>query len=239
MYPDVLDLCDFYDTHLGRVTRRLIARKLRELAPDSRGMRVLGLGFATPYLSAMIKDAERVVALMPAGQGVVHWPRDARQSVALTDELDLPLPEAGFDRVLLVHALEHTPEAAAVLREVWRVLTAGGRLFLVVPNRRGAWARSEQTPFGYGRPFTRRQINSLLRQNMFTAERSASALFLPPSRRRLVLRALIGLEGFGQRWWPNFGGVRIIEASKQIYGMTPLPVGKIRRLPAFSGRAPF
>ena len=36
------------------------------------------------------------------------------------------------------------------LREIWRVLAAGGRVILVVPNRAGIWARTEATPFGHG-----------------------------------------------------------------------------------------
>ena len=42
-----------------------------------------------------------------------------------------------------------------MLREVWRVLAPSGRLMAVIPNRRGVWTRTDTTPFGHGRPFTR------------------------------------------------------------------------------------
>ena len=48
MRVDVVDLRDFYDTSLGQVSARFIRRRVRELWPDVRGMRVLGVGYATP-----------------------------------------------------------------------------------------------------------------------------------------------------------------------------------------------
>ncbi len=79
------------------------------------------------------------------------------------DETELPLRAGMIDRVIAVHLLEMTPDAGEVLREVWRVLAPGGRLICVVPTRRGVWARTENNPFGHGRPFSRTQITDLLR----------------------------------------------------------------------------
>jgi hypothetical protein len=59
MHNDVVDLRDFYETRLGQVTRHMIRRGVRTLWPDVRGQRVLGLGYATPYLRHMDGEAER------------------------------------------------------------------------------------------------------------------------------------------------------------------------------------
>src|SRR5215475_10934303 len=134
---DVVDLRNFYAHPLGTVARRFIGRGVRRLWAGSAGLRVLGVGYATPYLGLFREDAERCLAFMPAAQGVVKWPSARPTLVALVDERELPLPDSSVDRVLLVHALEMTRDPAAMLREVWRVLAAGGRLMAVVPNRRG------------------------------------------------------------------------------------------------------
>ena len=42
---------------------------------------------------------------------------------------------------------------------MWRVLAPSGRV-IVVPNRRGPWARADNTPFGHGRPYSRSQITN-------------------------------------------------------------------------------
>lgn len=51
--------------------------------------------------------------------------------------------------------------------QIWRVLTPGGRMIVVVPNRAGVWARVEHTPFGHGRPYSRGQLRELLSETQF------------------------------------------------------------------------
>ena len=215
--PDVIDLAEFYEGRLGQVACRIIRRRIRETWANVKGQRVLGLGYATPYLRSFQGEAERVIALMPAQQGVVHWPRSGPGLVGLADETDLPLPDASIDKVLMVHAVESSEYVGALLREVWRVMAGDGTLLVVVPNRRGVWARSEISPFGQGSPYTPRQLFRLLRDTMFLPARAQGALYLPPSRRRFILRAAGAWENIGARWWQTFSGVIMVEASKQIY----------------------
>ncbi|OAN48198.1 methyltransferase type 11 [Paramagnetospirillum marisnigri] len=229
MWTDVVDLRDFYSASLGQVAQRLIRRRLRQLWPDLSGLRVLGLGFATPYLRPYLGEAERVIAVMPASQGVLPWPAEGPGLTALADETDLPLPDRSIDRLLLVHALESTEQVRAMMREAWRVLADGGRLLVVVPNRRGIWARLERTPFGNGRPYTKGQLDRLLRDNMFTPVARASALFLPPTTSRMLLRSASAMEEIGSRWFETFGGVLMVEAAKQIYAGSALRDAKSRR----------
>src|SRR5258708_4257193 len=168
MHDDVVDLRDFYATRLGQVARRMIRRRLRLMWPNVAAMRVVGIGFATPYLRLFQGEAERIFALMPALQGVLAWPADAPGAVALAEEGELPLPDYSVDRVLLVHALEGSEQIRPLLKEVWRVLAGGGRVIVIVPNRRGIWARLDRTPFCHGPPYTPGQPPRLFRQEPFT-----------------------------------------------------------------------
>jgi hypothetical protein len=221
MFPDVVDLRDFYDTSLGQVARRMIRQRARMIWPNVAGMSLLGLGYATPYLRAFKDEAARVVAVMPATQGVLHWPRDERNLVTLADEAELPLADFSIDRVMLVHAVECTEQLRPMLREIWRVLAGSGRLLVVVPNRRGIWARSDRTPFGQGHPFTQSQLSRLLRDSLFTPVQSASALFVPPTRSRMLLASARAWEQLGHRWFQTFSGAIMVEAEKQIYAVPP------------------
>ena len=161
---DVVDLRNFYAQRLGMVARRFISRGIRAHWSDTTSLRVVGIGYATPYLGLFREEADRCLALMPAPQGVVRWPSSKPALAALVEEDDLPLTDSAVDRVLLVHALENSSDPVSLLREVWRVLAGGGRLLAVVPNRRGLWARMDTTPFGHGRPYSRPQITHLLRE---------------------------------------------------------------------------
>src|SRR5229473_2523912 len=188
---DVVDLRNFYAHPLGTVARRFIGRGIRRLWTGSTGLRVLGVGYSTPYLGLFREDAERCLAFMPAAQGVVKWPSARPTLAALVEETELPLPDAAVDRVLIVHALEMSQDVVAVLREAWRVLAAGGRLLAVVPNRRGVWARLDTTPFGHGQPYSRAQITHLLRETWFTPTGWSEALYLPPIAHSWFLRSAV------------------------------------------------
>jgi len=240
MWSDIIDLRDFYDTALGRLARRLISRRLSLIWPDLKSLRVLGIGFATPYLDGFSAGAERVVAVMPAGQGVVHWPAEAHALVALADEDALPFPDRSVDRLLLVHCLESTAEVRALLRECWRVLADGGRLLVVVTNRRGLWARAEHAPFALGRPFSMGQLTRLLRDSLFVPTQSTTPLFVPPVWWRLFGSWAVTLEDLGARWFPTFAGVVVIEAEKQIYAapFDALPARARRALARVRPRRP-
>ena len=221
MQPDVVDFSAFYDTRLGLAARRLIRRAVRGLWPDLHALSLLGLGYATPYLRPFREEAGRVIALMPSSLGVLPWPRDAPRLVGLAEADDLPLPDESIDRVLLVHALEFSEQADALLREVRRVMTGEGRLLVIVPNRAGLWARLERTPYGHGRPFSPSQLSRLLCDNLFTPTETRAALYMPPSDKPVLLRAAGAWERFGRRWGRPFGGVILIEAAKRVYAPRP------------------
>lgn len=232
MTIDVVDLREFYSRRLGIVARQMINRGIRERWPTAGGQRVLGIGYPTPYLGLFREDAERCIAFMPAAQGVLKWPTGRPALASLVDEISLPLPDAAVDRILLVHALEMSDDPAALLREVWRVLSPSGRVMAVIPNRRGVWTRSDNTPFGHGRPYSRSQITDLLRQTWFTPTGWGEALFMPPYAGRWVLKSAQMWERAGAALSLPFAGVHIVEATKQVYRAIPAKRERARLIPS-------
>jgi SAM-dependent methyltransferase len=232
MSLDVVDLRNFYAQQLGVVARRYVGRGIRGRWADTRGQRVAGIGYATPYLGLFREEAERCLSFMPAAQGVVKWPSARPSLTTLVEELDLPLVDAAVDRVLLIHALEMSRDAEALLREVWRVLAPGGRLLAIIPNRRGIWARTDTTPFGHGRPYSRSQITTLLRETWFTPTGWGEALYVPPIGRAWFLRSSGAWERTGAAISAPFAGVHIVEATKQVYRAIPARRERRRLVPA-------
>lgn len=234
MRPDVIDLQAFYASRQGQLARRLLTRQIRSLWPNLVGMRVLGLGYAVPFLGALADDAERVCALMPGAQGAARWPAVGPSQVALAEDDALPLADRSVDRVLVVHALESAEQVRPFLREIWRVLADGGQALIVIPNRRGLWCLSESTPFGHGRPYSSTQLKEVLRGNLFAPKGTSWALFVPPSRSRLLMRTAVAWERVGLRWARHFAGVMLMLAEKQIYAMPMEPAAARRRMPAYA-----
>ena len=232
MSVDVSDLRAFYASPLGQVARRLVGRAVGGFWGPLHGLRVLGLGYATPYLGPAREAGERTLAFMPATQGVVNWPAAGLSASALVDPQMMPLPDACIDRVLVVHALETVESPAELLHEIWRVLTPGGRIIVVAPNRRGLWARMDTTPFGQGQPFSRSQLKSLMRQTLFSPEAWAETLYVPPLRSRVLLRSAAAWERVGIGFALPFAGLHVVEATKQLY--RAVPVRPARRAARFA-----
>ena len=67
MSVDVTDLRAFYASPLGNVARRLVGRAVDRFWGPLTGLRVLGLGYATPYLAA-VAPGMRADARLHAGE---------------------------------------------------------------------------------------------------------------------------------------------------------------------------
>lgn len=226
MLLEANQLAAYYQGASGAAVRRAISYRLGQFWPQSRGLRVLGYGFALPYLKRFSADAERAIALMPAQMGV---PDRRPGFVALGQEDALPFADAFFDRILVVHGLEGADSARALLRQLWRVLAPEGRLLVVAPNRVSLWAISERSPFACGRPYRRSELDAMLHDTLFEPFAWDRALHMPPSligRPRTVLWR----EGASRRLFSCVAGVHLVEAKKTLYGVAPL--GKVKKTQA-------
>lgn len=235
MHLDVETVRDFYVTPLGQVARRLLGAQIRARWTSVGGLTVMGLGYPTPLLGSYGVEARRLGALMPAEQGALVWPSSGPVRSVMVEETQLPLPDNSVDRMLAIHCLEQAQRPGPLLREIWRVLAPEGSLILIVPNRRGVWARLDRTPFGHGRPYSRDQLQHLLTDALFTPVSWSHALHIPPIDHRIVLHRWAGAwERLAERLSPSFGGVIVVEAKKELMA----PIGKVVRARAVRGLAP-
>ncbi len=239
MHLDVLELKAFYnDTRLGRTAQRAVRGRVRELWPDLRGRTVLGFGFAVPLLRPYLGGSRRVLSLMPGPQGVMPWPVEGKNISILCAETAWPIQTGFVDRLLVLHGLETSARPEQLLDEIWRVLAPGGKVLFVVPNRSGLWSRRDITPFGHGRPYSLRQLESQLRDHRLVPERHAAALFTPPSQKRFWLKMSPMWERAGRAISTHLaGGVLIVEAGKQVFAPTQrgLPEAVRRPLEVLEG----
>ncbi|MXU64249.1 class I SAM-dependent methyltransferase [Oceanomicrobium pacificus] len=222
MHLDVVDLRSFYyRTKLGRAVQRDLRSALAALIGEDAGKTVVGFGFAAPFLRPYLEAGAATLCLMPGQQGVMPWPPGMDNVSVLVEETHWPVDSGSVDTLIVAHGLETCEQPAMLLQEMWRVLAPGGRAFFIVPNRAGSWARSEQTPFGYGRPYSFQQLERQLRDNRFEPQTHGVALFAPPSQKRFWLRVGGLCERIGRGMDSSIlSGALLIEATKQVYAGT-------------------
>ena len=234
MRPTINHLHKFYHSPLGKRVAKSLQSQVKDWWPDNHDLSLAGLGFPLPVLPVLEKDTNRTIALMPARQGASIWYRsdasvleDRRGNLtAMVESSFLPLPDLSVDRFVMLHLVEHTVDLQTSLREAWRILKPEGRLLVIVPNRTSIWARVENNPFAFGRPFSRSQLNSILEDSQFETLQSRHGLFFPPSQRPTALRFSSALDNIGGKIMPLAGGVIFAESIKRM--VIPPPKGGIK-----------
>lgn len=234
MRPDVTALKAFYERPIGGIALDLVSSKIAGIWSDLTRESVLGIGYPPDLFDRLKGAPERRVIAMPGAQGVARWPAGGPNAAVLVEDDQLPLANCEFTRAILIHALEVADDLSSLLREVWRVLTPGGRVIAVVPCRRRGWAGMDSTPFGYGQPFSRFQIEKQLRDHLLMPVTVTSSLLLPPVERYGIHKLLHAAERAGPWLTQRFGGLLIIEAEKQIWdqGLARTTARKAAPVPA-------
>lgn len=221
MHLDVEEFLNFYTTPLGMAVTKIVCKKILTLSPPDKNMKILGVGYPTPYLGILQKHVDRVIAMMPAQQGVIAWPSHGKNLTLLSDDDAFPFPDDYFDRLFLCHGLEFSENPKRLLNEAWRVLAPRGKIFLLVPNRKGFWASFSHTPFGHGKPYTTQQLRTLLERTNFSFIKRERALFFPPTSWPLILRAASTWEKAGTQFYRAVSGLLLVEAEKNLVDLLP------------------
>ena len=167
---------------------------------------------------------------MPSSQGVLPWPSEGPNTVALADEgraaapgfLDRPRPPGPRSRVQRAGA----PAFEGDLARAWRAAVAfWSSCRTAAASGRASTARPSDRVI----PLRPGQLSRLLREADFTPERVSAALFVPPTGSRMMLRSANAIERIGERWFTTFAGVSIVEVSKQLYARPAIKRKESRR----------
>lgn len=232
MRPSIVQLRQFYSSRLGRRVKKRLRQFLLEQWPEIGDEVILGVGYAPPLLRVLERGQGKgtiLAALMPADQGAIYWPVHTDNRSVLADELMPPFAPNSVQRVVMLHAVEFHAQPEELLKAYWQQLVPGGRLLLVLPNKRGLWARIGRSPFARGTAFRMGDAKDLLEEAQFTLRDARTVLFVPPTTHGWWWRVSASIEWLGNLVLPGFGGVLVLEAEKQIYASIKAPVVEARR----------
>jgi len=150
----------------------------------------------------------------------------------------IPLPAESVDLVLLHHALDFSNHQHQLLREVARVLIAGGHIVIVGFNpistwgvrNKCQWNRQGHTPFN-ARQLSSARVTDWLALLDFQVEKVQYAGYIMPINSEAAINYSGWLEPLAARLnWPT-GAVYVISARKQVMPLTPVQL-KWQRMPA-------
>ena len=214
MFYQIKQYEDFYNSREGRVVRHTLKKTLDPLFDGTKG-RVIGLGYASPYIGKNLSlfSAE----LYEDGARVNGYKGRDIDNISFAHLHRIPLETSSVDVIVMVHGLEYSFVPDEVLKDIFRVLKSEGKFILVVPNRAGLWTNVSWAPFGHGHPFSSTQLKSLLEKSNFKCERICSALYFPPFRKPFIYNMANILEKYGQSLLSAFGGVNVAVARKKTY----------------------
>jgi len=234
MRQNVRDIESFYASRLGRAANNMVLRRLSTIWPDLTGRDVLGYGYCYPYVTPYLDTAKRTILAMPGPMGALAQRSPRGVMTCLTETMALPFEDGQFDNIVVAHGVEEAVMLQELLIELWRITRPEGRIIVIAPNRSGLWARSDKSPFGAGRPYSRGQLKAVLKDAGFIPTVWSGALYIPPWRFMTGKTILNVTESFGETVWPGFSGLVLVEALKRLYAE---PSGKLKegiKRPIFS-----
>lgn len=151
----------------------------------------------------------------------------------------IPLVSESVDLVLLHHVLDFSPRQHQLLREVSRVLIAGGHAVILGFNPYSTWglrkgvSRSRATPW-QADMLSPRRLCDWLQLLDFQVEQVRFGMYCLPVNSARWIRYSSLLERLATRLnWPT-GGMYLISARKQVAPLTPIQA-RWRRFPGKVG----
>jgi ubiquinone/menaquinone biosynthesis C-methylase UbiE len=202
--------------HNMRLRYEYVANHLQSIATEGKTLIDLGCGDGQWSLEVSKRYNVKLIGVDYNQLRLERYKQNVPQAEAHFGScLEIPLENDCADIVMFHQVLEHIPEPGAALREIHRILRAGGWLILSVPNE-GTWLK-QKVQYRWIEPhslettdhvnfYTRSSLRELLMTNQFTVRQlDAIGVYFPHngiSRRLINTKASFTLGMWAARIMP-------------------------------------
>lgn len=176
------------------------------------------------------------LGLIPEGEPMRHSPiqhhchlSQLKENADVVSALDaLPVQSESIDLVVMIHALELSPDPHQLLREVDRVLVPEGEVLIIHYNPlswyglwRGLLSWRGQPPWTL--PFyTAHRLRDWLSLLGYDVLSTQGWEYTPPFKSPGLRQRLDWYDTFSSRYIPFFNGMSLIRAKKRVARLTPI-----------------
>ncbi len=172
MDPTAYDVVhEVEESHWFFVGRRRILSRLLDESLDGPGRpQILDVGCGTGATMGFLERYGQVTGIDVSLKAMRYCQTQDRSRLCLADGASLPFADESFDLVTALDLLEHLPQEAGGLREMWRVLKSGGRMILFVPAFMFLWSDFDLFS-GHHRRYTRPELRQRIERAGFEVVR--------------------------------------------------------------------
>ena len=142
--PSSGEFASFYKTDNGRLLGGEIEQCLEEALSGKKFARryLLCIGYPVPDCLPLFRKAKSFSVFTPFAHGPQKLVEKGLNRSLSGDEARLPFMDSSFDVAVVLHAVEYMEDPVSFFEALWKSLSPGGRLILMIPNRAGGWKKS-------------------------------------------------------------------------------------------------
>ena len=218
----IIALGSWLESPAGRYIQAWEKARLDQLTADIFGFNAVQLGL--PEIQGL--EANRMPNRWVTGSGL-GGAVGASGVAVVHDYTELPFATHSLDLVVLPHVLEFASEPHQVLREAERVLIPEGQLIICGFNPASMWGARQLAGRLSGAHFLPQdgefisvlRLKDWLKLLNMEVNRGHFGCYAPPCASEKWLDRFQFMEKAGDRWWPFFGAVYIVQAIKRVKGM--------------------
>ncbi len=183
------------------------------------GTTIVDLGCGPGFYTDALRAAGATVIPVDNDEGEMTMVGQAPEGALIADAGDLPLGSGSVDGAFCSNLLEHTPNTAAVLGEIERVLRPGGWGYISWTNWYSPWGGHDMTPYQYLGPTWGPRLyerhHGPPRKNPYGA--GLWAVHVGPTMRLLAARPGLRIERVEPRYWPRLAFICRIPLLRELF----------------------